>query len=204
MRVLPGKIVSVGLLLLTLLTGCHDDLHDSDFYDDSLLPQKEEYTNANLGTKAEADEIAGAYNSWVQMVYYDKARENKVLYFTGGRDTINLTANSNGSVHFSLNRFHTVIMPLKLNVDIDVTLVAKEDTIFLNGADGSVRTTDDGAEIGLELPESDDATIEGYYLRSSHKYSLLLDPMLPIPIKLDINGILLDFIETAQDSTYIN
>ena len=42
----------------------------------------------------------------------------------------------------------------------------KGDTILLRGYDGIVRTSDEGKQIGLELPESDDAELDGYYLRS--------------------------------------
>ena len=43
------------------------------------------------------------------------------------------------------------------------------DTIRLQGRDGIVRTSDEGKQIGLELPESDDAELEGYFLRSKNE-----------------------------------
>ena len=54
-------------------------------------------------------------------------------------------------------------MPLHVSVEMDVLLSeGKGDTILLRGYDGIVRTSDEGKQIGLELPESDDAELDGY------------------------------------------
>lgn len=81
-------------------------------------------------------------------------------------------------------------MPLHVSVEMDVLLSeGKGDTILLRGYDGIVRTSDEGKQIGLELPESDDAELDGYYLRSKKEVSALIDLMLPIAMKMKWQGI---------------
>ena len=48
---------------------------------------------------------------------------------------------------------------------------------------------EEGKQIGLELPESDDAELDGYYLRSKKEVSALIDLMLPIAMKMKWQGI---------------
>ena len=82
-------------------------------------------------------------------------------------------------------------MPLKMTTNIHILLKLNEtqDTIWLNGSDGIVRTQVDSQQpIGTPLPESDDAEISGFYVRSTQQISMVFDLMLPIAIKAHING----------------
>ena len=80
-------------------------------------------------------------------------------------------------------------MPLYVSVEMDILLSEGiGDTIRLHGRDGIVRTSDEGKQIGLELPESDDAELEGYFLRSKNEVSALIDLMLPVAMKMQWQG----------------
>ena len=80
-------------------------------------------------------------------------------------------------------------MPLYVSVEMDVLLSeGVGDTIRLQGRDGIVRTSDEGKQIGIELPESDDAELEGYFLRSKNEVSALIDLMLPVAMKMQWQG----------------
>lgn len=175
---------------LLLTVSCGEDLRSPD-YDraDQLLPRRGEYTDSDLHTRPLAEEMAGVFDSRLSMIYYDAQRTTPQLYFTAGQQDVLLSVNRNGSIHLHIDRFHTQFMPLHLTVDIDVLLEATAtDTIRLSGHDGKVRTDDGGKTIGLPLPESDDAQLTGFYLRSSRQLQALVDLMLPIPMKMRCEG----------------
>lgn len=175
---------------LLLTVSCGEDLRSPD-YDraDQLLPRRGEYTDSDLHTRPLAEEMAGMFDSRLSMIYYDAQRTTPQLYFTAGQQDVLLSVNRNGSIHLHIDRFHTQFMPLHLTVDIDVLLEATAtDTIRLSGHDGEVRTDDGGKTIGLPLPESDDAQLTGFYLRSSRQLHALVDLMLPIPMKMRCEG----------------
>lgn len=79
-------------------------------------------------------------------------------------------------------------MPLQLSVKVKTLLEEKGDTLLLRGTDGLVRTTSDDGPIGQPLPESDDAELTGYYIRSKKEWKLLIDLMLPMPVKASVDG----------------
>lgn len=162
-----------------------DDLRQGD----KLLPNKKDYVDKDLGTRSLAEAIQGDFNSRLSMIYYDTARKEPLLYFTTGKHQVQCSVNANGSLHVSIHKFHTNFMPLYISVEMDVLLTETQgDTIRLEGRDGIVRTSDEGKQIGLELPESDDAELEGYYLRSKKEVSALIDLMLPIAMKMQWQG----------------
>lgn len=162
-----------------------DDLRQGD----KLLPNKKDYVDKDLGTRSLAEAIQGDFNSRLSMIYYDAARKEPLLYFTTGKHQVQCSVNANGSLHVSIHKFHTNFMPLYISVEMDVLLTETQgDTIRLQGRDGIVRTSDEGKQIGLELPESDDAELEGYYLRSKKEVSALIDLMLPIAMKMQWQG----------------
>ena len=156
---------------------------------DKLLPNKKDYVDKDLGTRSLAEAIQGDFSSRLSMIYYDAARKEPLLYFTTGKHQVQCSVNANGSLHVSIHKFHTNFMPLYISVEMDVLLTETQgDTIRLQGRDGIVRTSDEGKQIGLELPESDDAELEGYYLRSKKEVSALIDLMLPIAMKMQWQG----------------
>lgn len=162
-----------------------DDLRQGD----KLLPNKKDYVDKDLGTRLLAEAIQGDFNSRLSMIYYDAARKEPLLYFTTGKHQVQCSVNANGSLHVSIHKFHTNFMPLYISVEMDVLLTETQgDTIRLQGRDGIVRTSDEGKQIGLELPESDDAELEGYYLRSKKEVSALIDLMLPVAMKMQWQG----------------
>ena len=162
-----------------------DDLRQGD----KLLPNKKDYVDKDLGTRSLAEAIQGDFSSRLSMIYYDAARKEPLLYFTTGKHQVQCSVNANGSLHVSIYKFHTNFMPLYISVEMDVLLTETQgDTIRLQGRDGIVRTSDEGKQIGLELPESDDAELEGYYLRSKKEVSALIDLMLPIAMKMQWQG----------------
>lgn len=162
-----------------------DDLRQGD----KLLPNKKDYVDKDLGTRSLAEAIQGDFSSRLSMIYYDAARKEPLLYFTTGKHQVQCSVNANGSLHVSIHKFHTNFMPLYISVEMDVLLTETQgDTIRLQGRDGIVRTSDEGKQIGLELPESDDAELEGYYLRSKKEVSALIDLMLPIAMKMQWQG----------------
>ena len=165
--------------------GCNYDLRQGD----KLLPNKRDYVDKDLGTRSLAEAIQGDFSSRLSMIYYDAARKEPLLYFTTGKHQVQCSVNANGSLHVSIHKFHTNFMPLYISVEMDVLLTETQgDTIRLQGRDGIVRTSDEGKQIGLELPESDDAELEGYYLRSKKEVSALIDLMLPIAMKMQWQG----------------
>lgn len=177
--------LTLGLMSCEKESFLSDDLRQGD----KLLPNKKDYVDKDLGTRSLAEAIQGDFSSRLSMIYYDAARKEPLLYFTTGKHQVQCSVNANGSLHVSIHKFHTNFMPLYISVEMDVLLTETQgDTIRLQGRDGIVRTSDEGKQIGLELPESDDAELEGYYLRSKKEVSALIDLMLPIAMKMQWQG----------------
>lgn len=177
--------LALGLMSCKKESFLSDDLRQGD----KLLPNKKDYVDKDLGTRSLAEAIQGDFSSRLSMIYYDAARKEPLLYFTTGKHQVQCSVNANGSLHVSIHKFHTNFMPLYISVEMDVLLTETQgDTIRLQGRDGIVRTSDEGKQIGLELPESDDAELEGYYLRSKKEVSALIDLMLPVAMKMQWQG----------------
>ena len=177
--------LTLGLMSCEKESFLSDDLRQGD----KLLPNKKDYVDKDLGTRSLAEAIQGDFSSRLSMIYYDAARKEPLLYFTTGKHQVQCSVNANGSLHVSIHKFHTNFMPLYISVEMDILLTETQgDTIRLQGRDGIVRTSDEGKQIGLELPESDDAELEGYYLRSKNEVSALIDLMLPIAMKMQWQG----------------
>lgn len=187
----PSWTISIFLGSMLLLLSCEKEAFLSDDYThpETLLPNKKEYMDKDLGTRPLAKAIEGQYASRLSMIYYDAERLKPLLYFTAGKHQVRCTTNANGSLHLSISKFHTNFMPLYISVEMDILLSEGiGDTIRLHGRDGIVRTSDEGKQIGLELPESDDAELEGYFLRSKNEVSALIDLMLPVAMKMQWQG----------------
>ena len=187
----PSWAISIILGSMLLLLSCEKEAFLSDDYThpETLLPNKKEYMDKDLGTRPLAKAIEGQYASRLSMIYYDAERLKPLLYFTAGKHQVRCTTNVNGSLHLSISKFHTNFMPLYVSVEMDILLSEGiGDTIRLHGRDGIVRTSDEGKQIGLELPESDDAELEGYFLRSKNEVSALIDLMLPVAMKMQWQG----------------
>ena len=187
----PSWAISIILGSMLLLLSCEKEafLSDDYAYPETLLPNKKEYMDKDLGTRPLAKAIEGQYASRLSMIYYDAERLKPLLYFTAGKHQVRCTTNANGSLHLSISKFHTNFMPLYVSVEMDILLSEGiGDTIRLHGRDGIVRTSDEGKQIGLELPESDDAELEGYFLRSKNEVSALIDLMLPVAMKMQWQG----------------
>ena len=187
----PSWAISIFLGSVLLLLSCEKEAFLSDDYThpETLLPNKKEYMDKDLGTRPLAKAIEGQYASRLSMIYYDAERLKPLLYFTAGKHQVRCTTNANGSLHLSISKFHTNFMPLYISVEMDILLSEGiGDTIRLHGRDGIVRTSDEGKQIGLELPESDDAELEGYFLRSKNEVSALIDLMLPVAMKMQWQG----------------
>ena len=183
--------ISIFLGSMLLLLSCEKEAFLSDDYThpETLLPNKKEYMDKDLGTRPLAKAIEGQYASRLSMIYYDAERLKPLLYFTAGKHQVRCTTNANGSLHLSISKFHTNFMPLYVSVEMDILLSEGiGDTVRLHGRDGIVRTSDEGKQIGLELPESDDAELEGYFLRSKNEVSALIDLMLPVAMKMQWHG----------------
>ena len=183
--------ISIFLGSVSLLLSCEKEAFLSDDYThpETLLPNKKEYMDKDLGTRPLAKAIEGKYASRLSMIYYDAERLKPLLYFTAGKHQVRCTTNANGSLHLSISKFHTNFMPLYVSVEMDILLSEGiGDTVRLHGRDGIVRTSDEGKQIGLELPESDDAELEGYFLRSKNEVSALIDLMLPVAMKMQWQG----------------
>ena len=187
----PSWDISIILGSMLLLLSCEKEAFLSDDYThpETLLPNKKEYMDKDLGTRPLAKAIEGQYASRLSMIYYDAERLKPLLYFTAGKHQVRCTTNANGSLHLSISKFHTNFMPLYVSVEMDILLSEGiGDTIRLHGRDGIVRTSDEGKQIGLELPESDDAELEGYFLHSKNEVSALIDLMLPVAMKMQWQG----------------
>ena len=133
--------------------------------------------------------MAGLYDSRLDLIYYDADRVTPRLYFTSGEATVPLSAKANGSLQLRVVDFHTYFMPLYMSIDMNLLLTdTPGDTIRLAGKDGAVHTSDHGKTIGLPLPESDDAEMEGFYIKSKGEIYALIDLMLPVPMKIRWHG----------------
>lgn len=191
-------LFSICICLLVISSCKKDDWHSPDLDDSSLLPDTDDYTNTDYGTQALAQEIAEAYaqenhdSCRIGMVIYDsETRTERLLSLTGAQWPVRFQPLENGKLEFGYADFQTEIMPLKMTTNIHILLKLNEtqDTIWLNGSDGIVRTQVDSQQpIGTPLPESDDAEISGFYVRSTQQISMVFDLMLPIAIKAHING----------------
>lgn len=177
-------------MVLMLLLGCgKDDYYSPDINDPSLLPDRGDYLNEDYGTQAQAKEMEGLFSSEIGMIYYDaETRSVPQLYLTRGTKDIVLTALTSGAVELSFEKFNTEFMPLQLSVKIKILLEVKGDTVLLRGTDGIVRTNNDNGPIGQPLPESDDGELAGMYIRNSKELKVLIDLMLPIPVKTSVYG----------------
>lgn len=187
------------LLFSFAMASCMKDDYDSSHLSDpSLLPNRADYLTDNYGTRELAREIYEAYLDYqddsvsIKMMMYDnKIRTQPLLTFTESKWPIRTQWLANGSLDFGFRKFQTEMMPLKMTTNINMLLQlnATKDTIFLRGRDGRVRTEATSEQpIGTPLPQSDDAELEGYYVRKSKKLYVLFDLMLPIAMKAHITG----------------
>lgn len=181
------RLIATSLILLLLMVpACSmDDDYSADIDNTGLLPDPNDYLDVDYGTQALAQEIAGVYNSSIGLIIYDEETRTKpVLYLTRGETNIDITPLKSGAVTISYQDFSTPIMPLKMSVTIKGLLEKRNDTIFIRGTDGIVRTKlGDDMPIGTPLPESDDAELTGVYIINENKMGMLIDLMLPIPVK---------------------
>ena len=177
------KRIVFTLFTCCLLTRC-DDYESPDVKNKDLLPGREDYLSQDYGTQALAAETQGVFNSRISMVYFDaETRTIPQLYLTRGQHDITVRALKSGAAAVSFEKFSTDFMPLRLTVNIKTLLEEKNDTIFMHGTDGMVRTSDGSGKIGIPLPESDDAELTGYYLPSAKTMKIWIDLMLPVPVK---------------------
>lgn len=192
-------LLYIGCFVFLLQSCSEDDNYSPDLNNLSLLPNMDDYLTEDYGTQHLAKEIHEAYVGYnndsviIKMVMYDDlTRTQPLLTFTERKWPVEMEWSSEtGMLEFGYTDFQTEIMPLKMTININVLLElnAVQDTIWLHGADGRVRTEASlNQPIGTPLPESDDAELEGYYVRSTKKLSVLLDLMLPIAMKSHITG----------------
>lgn len=173
------------MCLIFLLQSCsQDDYYSPDLNDLSVLPDTDDYL-MEYGTQDLAVEMQGVYDGEIGLVIYDdETRTQPLLYLTRGDVEITIDTLSSGAVTISYADFQTIFMPLKMDVTIKGLLEKDQDTIRINGSDGIVRTSlGDDMPIGTPLPESDDAEMTGAYYPETGELGLLIDLMLPIPIK---------------------
>lgn len=177
------KIYSILFLLFVACT--KDNTLSPDVNNGDLLPDVDDYLSTDYGTQEIAAKIAGVYSASISMVIYDtETRNTPVLYLTRGETDITVEALESGAVEISYTNFQTIIMPLKMSVKIKGLLEERNDTIFIRGTDGIVRTkASDDMPIGTPLPESDDAELTATYIIKENRMGMLIDLMLPIPIK---------------------
>lgn len=174
------------ILLVLLFIACtEDDTLSPDIDNANLLPDRGDYLNQDYGTQALANEVAGVYDSSIGLVIYDaETRTKPLLYLTRGETDIHIKPLKSGAVEISYTDFQTIIMPLKMSVTIKGLLEERNDTIFIRGTDGKVRTKKGkDMPIGTPLPESDDAELTAVYVRNEKKMGMLIDLMLPIHVK---------------------
>ncbi|MBD1431373.1 hypothetical protein H8B06_00925 [Sphingobacterium sp. DN00404] len=177
-------------VLAVVLTACSkDEYYSPDIGDSNLLPDRGDYLDEDYGTQRYAHEISGVYDSQIGLIYYDaETRTIPQLYLTRGQQDIHIDSLGSGAVQVSFERFNTSFMPLEMSIRIKSLLEVTADTIYLRGTDGLVRTADPDGEIGTPLPESDDAELVGKYVRATSELELFIDPMLPVPMKANIEG----------------
>lgn len=188
------------IIVILLLFSCSaDDNFSPDLDNSALLPDPDDYQDVDYGTQDLATEIAVAYSGVgndscrIGLVFYDsETRTVPLLYLTGAEWSVIFTPLESGALEFGYEEFQTVFMPLKMTTKTRMILELNptNDTIMLRGSGGMVRTqAGDGQPIGAPLPESDDAELIGFYAREDKRLFILLDLMLPIPLKAHINGI---------------
>jgi len=187
----------IGLLFM-ICWGCSGDDYYSPDLNMDLLPDRKDYYSENYGTQALAKEIYDAYTGkgndsvYIKMVKYDEdTRSQPLLTFTEAKWPIKMRNLDNGLLEFGYRDFQTGMMPLKMTVTINIMLKQNtaQDTIWLKGIEGSVRTRATSVQpIGTLFPQSDDAELEGYFVCSTKKLYVLFDLMLPIAIKAHITG----------------
>lgn len=190
-------VVSIACMILLLVSCSINDDYSPDLDNQQLLPDPNDYLDVDYGTQELAVEIAEAYSGIgndtcrIGLVFYDsETRQNPLLYLTGANWPVTFTPLENGALEFGYDDFTTVFMPLKMTIKTRVLLELNTtgDTIRMRGTNGMVRTSGDDFPIGTPFPESDDAELIGVYARDSQKLSILLDLMLPMPIKAHITG----------------
>ncbi len=177
------------------MIGCSTEDHFSVDRDNlALLPDQKDYLETDYGTQEIANEIGGVYHSSIGLVVYDEETRTKpVLYLTRGTTEITIKPLESGAVEISYQNFSTNIMPLRMSLTIKGLLEKRNDTIFIRGADGKVRTKPNKEmPIGTPLPESDDAAFERAYITKDKKMGMLIDLMLPIPVKALVRAQKLD------------
>ena len=177
-------LLYIGCLVFLLQACSEEDNYSPDLNDLSLLPDTDDY-QPDYGTQDLAIEMQGIYDGEIGLVIYDEeTRTQPLLYLTRGDVEITIDTLSSGAVTISYYDFQTIIMPLKMDVTINGLLEKDQDTIRIEGSDGIVRTNlGDDMPIGTPLPESDDAEMIGAYYPETGELGLLIDLMLPIPIK---------------------
>lgn len=174
------------LIIVITISGCSKgETFSADINNPDLLPDRENYFDKDYGTQKLAQEMDGIYNSDISVVFYDsETRKIPQLYLTRGEHTIKVSAQKDGTIKIDIERFNTEFMPLYLSTSIKTQLTEKGDTLFLKGSDGAIRTHNDNGVIGVPEPESDDGELIGTYIRSSRDLKMIIDPMLPMPVKL--------------------
>ncbi len=162
-----------------------EDYPSPDIEKPELLPNREDYTSEDYGTQEIANQVAGIYKSRIGLIIYDEeTRTEPIMYLTSGKTDITVKALNSGAVEISYTDFQTVIMPLKMSVTIKGLLENRNDTIFIRGTSGRVRTKlGEDMPIGTPLPESDDAELEVAYITKNKNMEMLIDLMLPIAVK---------------------
>lgn len=192
------KALAYTSFLILVLFACSKEKYSSpDLDNSSLLPNRGDYLDTvNYRTRVIAQEIAAQFQQQgkdschIQLLMFDsQTRMIPLLSYTGANWPVSMKVNKNGSLQFGYKRFQTEMMPLKMETDIKMLLQLNrtQDTVWLRGADGIVRTSPgDNYSIGTGLPQSNDAEISGYYVRASKKLKLQFDLMLPLPIKASI------------------
>lgn len=190
-------ILAIALVLMVFACSKEDN-YSPDINNSDLLPDPSSYQDVDYGTQDLAFEIAEAYSGVendtcrIGLVFYDaETRTIPLLTLTGANWPIILTPLESGALEFGFENFNTVFMPLQMTTKTKVLLELNttNDTIKLWGTNGMVRTSGSDLPIGTPLPESDDAEIIGVYAREDQRLSILLDLMLPLPLKAHINGI---------------
>jgi len=190
-------ILAIALVLMVFACSKEDN-YSPDINNSDLLPDPSSYQDVDYGTQDLAFEIAEAYSGVendtcrIGLVFYDaETRTIPLLTLTGANWPIILTPLESGALEFGFENFNTVFMPLQMTTKTKVLLELNttNDTIKLWGTNGMVRTSGSDLPIGTPIPESDDAEIIGVYAREDQRLSILLDLMLPLPLKAHINGI---------------
>lgn len=157
-----------------------------DINNKDLLPDMSDYLSEDYGTQEIAKFLEGVYPSSIGLIVYDDSTRTKpIMYLTRGEADVVFKALESGAVEISYTDFQTIIMPLKMSVKIKAIPEERNDTIFLRGTDGMVRTKigNEDLPIGTPLPESDDAELVGSFARKDNKPKLFIDLMLPVAVK---------------------